>query len=235
MSSTELKFDESGLITAVAQDRLTGQVRMVAWMNREALNETLRSGFATFFSRSRGKLWTKGETSGNRLVVHQVVADCDGDTLLVLVDAEGPSCHTGRQSCFFSALEEPLDLTPDSPLHSPFHSAAVAREIPPAEPFLQALEAIVQDRESSTATKSYTKSLLQAGPGKIAAKVREESQELAEALESESDDRVASEAGDVLFHLLVGLRSRGLSLRDVLGVLAARTAQSGYEEKASRR
>ncbi len=218
MSSTELKFDANGLIAAVVQDRLTGQVRMVAWMNREALEETLRSGFATFFSRSRGKLWTKGETSGNRLIVRDVVADCDGDTLLLLVDPQGPSCHTGRQSCFFSALD----------------SAGAAREIPPAEPFLQALEAIVQERESSTVTKSYSKSLLEAGPPKIAAKLREESQELGEALEGESDERVASEAADVLFHMLVGLRSRGLSLRDVVSVLAQRTGQSGHEEKAGR-
>jgi phosphoribosyl-AMP cyclohydrolase / phosphoribosyl-ATP pyrophosphohydrolase len=218
MSSSELKFDDQGLIAAVAQDRLTGQVRMVAWMNREALDATLRSGFATFFSRSRGKLWTKGESSGNRLVVREVLADCDGDTLLVMVDPEGPSCHTGRQSCFFSVLD----------------AERPAQESAPAEPFLQTLEAIVQNRESSTAAKSYTKSLLEAGPVKVAAKVREEAGELADALEGESDDRVASEGADVLYHLLVGLRSRGLSLRDVVGVLAERMGQSGHEEKAKR-
>lgn len=217
-SDLQLKFDAQGLITAVAQDRLTGQVRMVAWMNREAVDQTLRTGFATFFSRSRGTLWTKGETSGNRLIVHDVVGDCDGDTLLLRVDPEGPSCHTGRQSCFFAALD-----------------IAGSREVRPAEPFLQELEAIVQQRESSTAAKSYSKSLLEAGPSAVAVKLREEAGELADALESESDERVAGEGADVLFHLLVGLRSRGLSLRDVVSVLAERTGQSGHEEKASRK
>ena len=99
-----LKFDADGLMTAVAQDRATGEVRMVAWMNAEALEKTLTVGLATFYSRSRQKLWVKGETSNHRLRVASVVADCDGDTLLLLVDPEGPSCHTGRPNCFFRPL-----------------------------------------------------------------------------------------------------------------------------------
>src|SRR5437868_3533259 len=100
-----LQFNEHGLIPAIAQDRFDGQIRMVAWMNREALAETLRSGNATFFSRSRGRLWIKGESSGNLLRVQTVTADCDADTLLLLVEPAGPSCHTGRPSCFFRRVE----------------------------------------------------------------------------------------------------------------------------------
>src|SRR5688572_6880529 len=105
VSIGELKFDAAGLITAVVQDRLTGEVRMVAWMNREAVEKTLETGRATFFSRSRGRLWQKGEESGNVLLVSEVSADCDRDTLLLQVDPMGPSCHTGEQNCFFAPLE----------------------------------------------------------------------------------------------------------------------------------
>src|SRR6188474_809942 len=96
-----LKFDADGLIPAVAQDRATGEIRMVAWMNAEAVQKTLETGLATFYSRSRKALWVKGETSNHRLVVKSVVADCDADTLLLFVDPEGPTCHTGRPGCFF--------------------------------------------------------------------------------------------------------------------------------------
>src|SRR5215510_12845403 len=117
-----LAFDEKGLIVTVAQDRLTGQVRMVAWMNREAVERTLETGRATFFSRSRGRLWEKGETSGNALEVREVHADCDGDTLLLLVEPAGPSCHTGRPACFFRRLDA---------------SGGSSEQASEAEPFLQ--------------------------------------------------------------------------------------------------
>ena len=100
----KLKLDDRGLITAVAQDRLTGQVRMVAWMNLEALERTRETGFATFFSRSRQQLWTKWETSGHRLRVAAITVDCDGDTLLITVEPAGPACHTGAVSCFFEPV-----------------------------------------------------------------------------------------------------------------------------------
>jgi len=216
----DLKFDsQTGLMPAVAQDRLTGQVRMVAYVNREALEQTLRTGNATFFSRSRGALWTKGESSGNVLRVHAVYADCDADTLVLLVDPEGPSCHTGRPSCFFRRLG------PDG---------AVESEAVEAEPFLQALEGILRERTASTAERSYTRSLLDGGAEKIGKKMREEADEYARALAAETDDRVLNEAADVLYHLLVGLRLRGLEVRSLLAVLASRTKQSGHAEKASR-
>ncbi|HEY3500416.1 MAG TPA: bifunctional phosphoribosyl-AMP cyclohydrolase/phosphoribosyl-ATP diphosphatase HisIE [Polyangiaceae bacterium] len=212
-----LKFDERGLITAVAQDRTSGEVRMVAWMNAEALERTLETGLATFYSRSRQKLWVKGESSGHSLRVSGVFADCDGDTLLLLVDPEGPSCHTGRPGCFFQPL------------------GAAAGEERQALPYLFELEAVIRDRQSSDGKKSYTRSLLDSGPPGINAKLREEANELATALESESDERVASEAADVLYHLMVGLRHRGVTLESVVETLLARSHRSGHAEKAARK
>jgi phosphoribosyl-AMP cyclohydrolase / phosphoribosyl-ATP pyrophosphohydrolase len=216
----DLKWDDAGLITAVAQDRLTGQVRMVAWMNREALAATLESGLATFYSRSRRSLWRKGETSGHVLRVHRVAADCDGDTLLLLVDPEGPSCHTGRDTCFFRQL--------------PAANADEAAETSSADPFLLTLEAELEKRASSSAERSYTRALLDAGIPKISAKISEEAGELNAALAGETDERVASEAADVLYHVMVGLQARKVPWRRVIEVLARRAGQSGHAEKASR-
>jgi phosphoribosyl-ATP pyrophosphohydrolase/phosphoribosyl-AMP cyclohydrolase len=215
----ELVYDSAGLITAVVQDRLTGQVRMVAWMNAEALRRTLATGRAIFYSRSRQSLWEKGETSGNGLVVSSVHADCDADTLLLLVDPEGPSCHTGRPACFFRRVAENGEAVDE-----PREAAA----------FLWELEAEIASRASGAADRSYTKALLDGGARKIGDKLREEADELARAIESESDDRVASEAADVVYHLLVGLKLRGVPLRRVIEVLAGRAGVSGIDEKRAR-
>jgi phosphoribosyl-ATP pyrophosphohydrolase/phosphoribosyl-AMP cyclohydrolase len=216
---TTPQFNDKGLIPAVVQDKLTGQIRMVAWMNADALRLTLETGNATFFSRSRGALWIKGETSGNFLVVHAVYADCDADTLLVLVDPAGPSCHTGRPTCFFRIVQ------PDGTLRD------VERE---AQAFLGELEAEIAQRAEATAAKSYTRSLLDGGAAKIGDKLREEAGELAVALDKESDERVANEAADLLYHVLVGLKLRGVAFRRVIEVLAKRAGRSGHEEKATR-
>jgi phosphoribosyl-AMP cyclohydrolase / phosphoribosyl-ATP pyrophosphohydrolase len=216
----DLKWNADGLLPGVAQDRLTGQVRMLGWLNREALQATLDSGFATFYSRSRAKLWRKGESSGHVLRVHEVVADCDSDTLLLLVDPEGPSCHTGRATCFFRTLGR--------------EGAALPAERD-AAPFLLYLEDEIRGRAQSTAERSYTRSLLDGGVPKISAKISEEAAELCVALANESAERVASEAADLLYHMLVGLRARGVEWRQVIEVLAARAGQSGHAEKASRK
>ena len=215
-----LQFNEQGLIPALAQDRFDGQVRMLAWMNREALEQTLHSGLATFFSRSRGKLWVKGESSGNVLRVHSVTADCDADTLLLLVEPAGPSCHTGRPSCFFKRVG------PGGTLEDQAFEVT---------PFIAELERTIQERQGSTAEKSYTRSLLDGGIPKISAKISEEAGELLAALADESDERVLSEASDLLFHVLVALRARGLRFGQVAAALASRTNQSGHAEKASRK
>jgi phosphoribosyl-AMP cyclohydrolase / phosphoribosyl-ATP pyrophosphohydrolase len=214
----ELRFDEQGLIPAIAQDRFSGQVRMVAWMSREALERTLVTGRATFFSRSRKALWEKGETSGNGLQIESIWADCDGDTLLLLVEPEGPSCHTGRATCFFRRVT--LD--------------AITTEPREAEPELQRLEGTIAERSESSPDKSYTRRLLDGGPSAIGEKLREEGAELAAALDLESAERVANEAADVLYHLLAGLHSRQVPLSAVLSVLASRSGRSGLEERAAR-
>ncbi len=215
----EVAFGETGLVPAVVQDRLSGQVRMLAYVNREALARTLETGRATFFSRSRGELWEKGATSGNGLAVTAVVADCDADALLYLVDPAGPTCHTGKPSCFFRRVDA---------------AGAAEEDGVDAVAFLEALEREIASRKRSTAEKSYTRHLLDGGPARIGAKIREEAGELVQAIASETDDRVASEAADVIYHLMVGLASRGVSMRAVIGELARRAGQSGHEEKARR-
>lgn len=218
----ELAFDkgEGGLLPAIVQDRLTGQVRMVGYMNRASLAATIASGRATFWSRSRGELWEKGATSGNALRVQAIYADCDADALLVLVDPEGPTCHTGTPSCFFRRVNED-----GSAVDEPRDAAA----------FLEVLEREIEARKASTAEKSYTRHLLDGGAERIGAKLREEAGELAQAIAAESEERVASEAADVLYHLMVGIASRGVPLRAVLAALAKRSGTSGHAEKAARR
>jgi phosphoribosyl-ATP pyrophosphohydrolase/phosphoribosyl-AMP cyclohydrolase len=163
-------------------------------------------------------LWEKGESSGHFIQVREVFVDCDADTVLFLADPVGPSCHTGQPSCFFRRLD----------------AGGIHDEKAPASTFLLHLEREIEARKSSTGEKSYTKSLLDGGASRIGDKVREEAAEFAAAVASESDERVASEAADVVYHLLVGLASRGLSLRQVVEVLAKRAGTSGHAEKASR-
>lgn len=207
-------FDDRGLVPVIAQDHLTGEIRMLAFANEEAVRRTLETGLATFFSRSRGALWTKGESSGNTLRVVSVHADCDADAVIYLVDPNGPTCHTGERSCFFRDYDG---------------AHAIAR------PFLSRLEAVLDARKSATAKASYTKSLYEGGAAKIGAKLREEAGELADAIASEDDARVTSEAADVLFHLLVALRARNVPLEAVLRELDRRSGTSGHDEKLSRK
>jgi phosphoribosyl-ATP pyrophosphohydrolase/phosphoribosyl-AMP cyclohydrolase len=230
ISLDSLKFNEQGLIPAIAQDRLTGEVRMMAWMDRSAVEQTLRTRKATFFSRSRGRAWVKGEESGNVLVVHELLADCDADTLLVLCDPAGPSCHTGQDNCFFQPVQ--VGAVAEAAAAEPGAAPPIADE--PGKPFVDRLEALLEARKSSSGEKSYTRSLFDGGPAKVGAKIREEAGEVSDAIAGESDERVTSEAADVFYHLLVGLRLRGVSFRSVLTVLAGRFGTGGHVEKASR-
>ncbi len=218
MSQLPLKFDAKGLIPAIVQDQLTGEIRMVAFATNEAVRRTIETGFATFWSRSRGELWQKGRMSGNEIRVARVLVDCDSDCIIYSGEPHGNSCHTGAESCFFQALE--------------VGTLGQASEQP--QTLFARLEAVLESRKKSTGTASYTKSLYDGGPTAIGAKVREEAAELAQALESESDERVVSEAADVLYHALVGLRARGIALRSVLAELARRLSKGGHAEKASR-
>lgn len=196
--ASKVDFDKGGgLICAVVQDRLTLQVLMVAWMNRDALNETLQSGEATFFSRSRGARWRKGETSGNTLKVEAIALDCDGDTLLLTVEPAGPACHLGSTSCFGQAEAPGLGR-------------------------LGALERTIAARASASPEESWTAKLLSRGVKRVAQKVGEEGVEAALAGAAGDDDELCAESADLLYHLAVLLRARGLSFGDVMNVLASR-------------
>ncbi len=187
-----------GLIPCVVQDAATLQVLMLAYMDEAALTETQASGEATFFSRSRGGRWRKGETSGNRLRVATLEADCDGDTILMTVEPTGPACHLGTTSCFGAA---------DAP--------GIGR--------LARLEQTIIARAADADTgSSYTARLLAEGPKRCAQKVGEEGVETALAGAAGETDELASESADLLYHLLVLLRARGIAMSDVLGVLAKR-------------
>ncbi len=208
-----IQYDERGLVPVIVADELTGDVRMMAWANEEALRATRETGRATFFSRSRQELWEKGKTSGNTIMVSSLLVDCDEDCVVYRATMQGPSCHTGQASCFFrDHLGQPASATS----------------------FMSALDAICEARKTADHDKSYTKSLYDQGARAIGDKIREEASELAEAIAHESNERVTAEAADVVFHVLVGLKARGLSWRDMLEVLASRTHQSGHREKASR-
>lgn len=202
LDASKVDFDKGGgLVCAVAQDRLTLQVLMVAWMDRAALEETLTSGEATFFSRARQTRWRKGETSGNTLRVTDIALDCDDDTLLLSVEPTGAACHLGTASCF---------------------GAAVA----PGIGRLGALERMVALRASGMPEESGTARLLARGVKRVAQKVGEEGVETALAGAAGDDAELCAEAADLLYHLIVLLKVRGLSLDDVMAVLAARAEQT---------
>lgn len=217
----DVTWDERGLAPAVAVDATSGAVLMVAWMNAESLALTLESGDATFFSRSRGRQWRKGETSGNVLHVREARLDCDGDTILLVVDrdAGGPACHTGKTSCFHRRF--PDGAEDDGPRGAP---AAVVDRL------AQAIEA----RRAAPAETSYTRSLLDAGMTKILAKIAEEHGELAAELPSGPEKAIVHETADLLFHVLVGLAARNVPVGAVWAELERRFGTSGHEEKAGR-
>lgn len=217
-----MDFDEHGLLPVVAQDHLTGQVRMVAFATEQAVKLTLETGRATFWSRSRGELWEKGRTSGNGLAVKGVLVDCDADCLVYLVAANGPTCHTGAATCFFRRAE-----LVDGRIQ-------VSDAEVPAPTLLARLEAVLEARKASHAKASYAKSLYEAGAPKIGEKLVEEAGELARAVAGEADERVVAEAADVVFHVMVALRSRGVAFEDVLRELDRRTGTSGHDEKRAR-
>ena len=215
------RFDAQGLVPVIAQDRATGQVRMFAWANTEAIARTMETGAAHFWSRSRQALWRKGETSGNALDVVEVRLDCDGDVLLYLVDAVGPSCHTGKASCFYRRPDADGLVEDDGPADPP--AVVVAR-----------VADVIARRRRERPEKSYVVSLLDAGWPKILAKLREEAGELVEALPEGDATHTAHEAADLIFHVLVGLEAAGVPPDAVFAQLRRRFGVSGIDEKASR-
>ncbi len=201
---SELDWDKNdGLLPAVVQDLRSGQVLMLAYMNREALRITLAEKRATFFSRTRNRLWTKGETSGHWLHVVAVETDCDQDTLLVLANPDGPTCHLGTRSCFGD------DIASDA--------AGLS--------FLMRLESVIAQRISDRPEGSYTARLWSEGPTRIAQKVGEEGVEVALAAVTQEDERLVGESADLIYHLALLLKSRNLSLTTVVRELEQRHKQ----------
>jgi phosphoribosyl-ATP pyrophosphohydrolase/phosphoribosyl-AMP cyclohydrolase len=181
----------NGLVAAIVQDADSGRVLMLGYMDREALEQTRRSGQVTFYSRSRQRLWTKGEASGNALDVVSLTRDCDGDALLVQARPRGPTCHLGSQSCFADTRAGTLDV----------------------------LDALIGARERERPTGSYTTQLFEEGTRRIAQKVGEEGVETALAAVSQDDEALLGEAADLVYHLLVLLRARNLGLRELADAL----------------
>lgn len=197
-----------GLLPAIVQDRATGAVLMLGYMDRDALAATLESGFATFLSRSKGRLWRKGETSGNVLRVAAVHEDCDADALLVLADPSGPICHLGSTSCF-------AHVEPEGPA------------------WLGELSRIVAERAVSGGGESYTARLLSEGTARIAQKVGEEGVELALAAVTRDAAGCAEETADLLYHLAVLMEARGFGWQDVVQVLRGRHAGQARDISSS--
>jgi phosphoribosyl-ATP pyrophosphohydrolase/phosphoribosyl-AMP cyclohydrolase len=191
----------NGLLPAIVQHWRDGSVLMLGYMNAEALAHTRTSGKVTFYSRSKRRLWTKGESSGHALLLKSIRTDCDADTLLIRAEPRGPVCHTGSFSCFGAAGDVGTPLG-----------------------FLTELDALVERRHAERPDGSYTTSLFDAGIRRMAQKVGEEGVEVALAATGEDDADLLGESADLLFHLLVVLRARGLGLADVVGVLASRHA-----------
>jgi phosphoribosyl-ATP pyrophosphohydrolase/phosphoribosyl-AMP cyclohydrolase len=199
MDDSAIAYDDQGLVPCIVQDWHSGEVLTLAYTNAEALAATRRTGELHLWSRSRDELWHKGATSGNTQKVRAIRYDCDGDALLALVEPAGPACHTGERTCFYRGELEP----------------AAPHEVLPG------LERTIAERAGGAPEGSYTARLL-ADPPFVGEKVQEEAEEVARAAREESDERVGEEAADVLYHLAVLLRSRGLSLADAEEVLRER-------------
>jgi len=189
-------FDKTdGLVPAIIQDAITQQVLMLGYMNAEALEKTKADGLVTFYSRSKNRLWTKGETSGNYLKVQEIKMDCDNDTLLITAVPQGPVCHTGTQTCF----------------------GAVS-----LKGFLYKLEQTIADRAAADSPDSYTNALLKRGINKVAQKVGEEAVELVIEAKDNNNVLFKDEAADLLFHFLILLRAKDIKLEEIEAVLASR-------------
>jgi phosphoribosyl-ATP pyrophosphohydrolase/phosphoribosyl-AMP cyclohydrolase len=218
-------WDDHGLLPAVVQDAASGTVLMVAWMNAEALARTRTTGEVHFWSRSRKALWKKGETSGNVLRLVELRIDCDGDTLLVRAKPAGPACHTGKTSCFFRPLDTSGIPAGEDDGVPPVQGAAIVDRLE---------QVLISRRDSSSGEKSYTRSLIDAGFGKIVEKIAEEQEELAEELADGAEDDVVHETADLLFHVMVGLAARRVPVERVWAELGRRFGIGGLAEKASR-
>lgn len=222
-----VKWDEKGLAVAIAQNVDTGAILMQGFTSREALAATISSRKATFYSRSRSMLWTKGETSMNFINIHDIFLDCDRDSIIYLGKPDGPTCHTGSETCYYSSVFDFLRLPK-------------VEENKLAVTSLYSLESTILQREAELASPqigkpSWTKRLM-LDPVLLCSKIREEAAELCQTLEeNENKSRTASEMADLLYHAMVLLRLKDVNMEDVLQIIRHRFSQSGIEEKQSRK
>ncbi len=217
MKLPEIRFDERGLVPAIAQEAATGEVLMLAYMNMEAIEKTVESGKAHYFSRSRNRLWLKGETSGNFQEVESIHYDCDSDAILLKVRQTGPACHTGQRTCFFRRL----------------YAGEKGHTQGPS--VLTELYRVILERKRSSPEKSYVASLYEKGLSKIAEKIYEESGELIYAAKNEGEREVIHELSDLWFHTMVLLGYRDIDIGEIFTELGRRFGTSGIEEKKSRK
>jgi phosphoribosyl-ATP pyrophosphohydrolase len=246
----EVRWDAQGLVPVIAQEQSTGDVLMFAWMDREALRLTAETGRAVYFSRSRGKLWFKGEESGHVQLVHEVRLDCDNDVVLLKVTQQGhdPSiaCHTGRHSCFFQLYKDGAWHAVEPVLKDPKSIYKVNQDETSSdstgtdlEGALARLAAVIKSRKGGDPEKSYVARLLSAGSDAVLKKIGEEATEAVMAAKDADhggdSQRVVSEVADLWFHCMIALARYGLSPADVIAELNKRAGTSGIEEKALRK
>jgi len=205
-AAEKVRFDENGLVPVVAQDAATGDVLTLAYANREAVEETLSSGEAHYYSRSRDELWRKGATSGNTQRVVEVLLDCDGDALLYRVEPRGPACHTGEKTCFFTSLSDTISG----------ETGEDSEEIGLGE-MVECLAGTIAERHREMPEESYTAGLIRSGVDRLSQKVGEEAVEV--VICALKDERLAEETADLLYHLLVLLEERGVEPGEVAKVL----------------
>ncbi|MFN2612498.1 MAG: bifunctional phosphoribosyl-AMP cyclohydrolase/phosphoribosyl-ATP diphosphatase HisIE [Solirubrobacterales bacterium] len=209
-----IRYDERGLVPCVTQDWRSGEVLTLAYMNDEALQRTIETGEVHFYSRTRQEIWHKGATSGNVQRVRQLRYDCDGDAVVVLVEPAGPACHTGERSCFYRDLEGRAETTVDAP-------PAPGEPLPATHEALAELERTMLARRRDRPPHSHTVELLD-DPALAAEKVREETAEVIKAVQEESEERIAEEAADVMYHMAALMLTRGVSMAEALHVLNGR-------------
>jgi len=218
----DINWEKTPLVPAIAQEASTNEILMLAYMNKEAYELTLQTNHAHYFSRSKQRIWKKGESSNHTQKIVDILLDCDGDSIILKVEQEGVACHTGRKSCFFTSVTQ--------------DKAVLPQEVDTNEIYgvIDTLyHTILQRKEDTTDTPSWTKKLLK-DKELLLSKIREESDEVCVAIDRESDEQVIYESADLLYHLLVGLGYRNISPDRVNQELAKRFGTSGIEEKASR-
>jgi phosphoribosyl-ATP pyrophosphohydrolase/phosphoribosyl-AMP cyclohydrolase len=223
----QLKFDDNGLVPCITQDVESGEVLMLAYMNEQAVENTLTTGKVHYYSRSRGKQWMKGESSGHVQKVREIRYDCDGDTLLIKVEQVGAACHTGRHSCFYSVWDDKRLVIDGEP---EVDATAVYGE----KDILDAVYHVIQDRRRNPNEKSYVHSLFTKGLDKILSKIGEEATEAAVAGKGGDRDEVIYEVADLFFHTLILLGYYDLPPERIYAELRRRFGLSGIEEKESR-